>query len=59
MENYAISNITDEVVTKGRKYPIISIFAGMINIDVDGTSVLISADDKDFTFYINKEIWLW
>ena len=56
MENYAISNITDEVVTKGRKYPIISIFAGMINIDVDGTSVLISADDKDFTFYINKEI---
>ena len=56
MENYAISNITDEVVTKGKKYPIISIFAGMINIDVDGTSVLIPADDTDFTFYINKEI---
>ena len=57
MKNYAISNITDEVVTKGKKYPITSIFAGMITIDVDGTSVLIPADDTDFTFYINnKEI---
>lgn len=55
MSNYAIAKITDELVTKDRKYPIILIFAGMINIDVDGTSVLISADDKDFTFYINKE----
>lgn len=56
MSNYAIAKITDELVTKDRKYPIIAIFAGMISIDVDGKTALIPADDEDFTFCINKEI---
>ena len=56
MSNYAIAKITDELVTKDRKYPIIAVFAGMTNIDTDGRSALIPADDKDFMFCINKEI---
>lgn len=51
--NYVIANITDEQVTKGEKYPILSMHDGMINIDVHGTMICFNAEDKDFTVCLN------
>lgn len=52
--NYVIANITDEQVTKGEKYPILSMHDGMINIDVHGTMICFNAEDKDFTVCLNE-----
>lgn len=51
--NYVIANKTDEQVTKGEKYPILSMHDGMVNIDVHGTMICFNAEDKDFTVHLN------
>lgn len=51
--NYVIANKTDELITKGEKYPILSMRDGMINIDVHGTMICFNAEDKDFTVCLN------
>lgn len=51
--NYVIAKITDETVTKGEKYPILSMHDGMVNLDVHGVMVCINTEDEDFTICLH------
>lgn len=51
--NYVISNITDEIITKGQTYPIISMHDDMVHIDVDGKSICFDVNSGDVTVCLN------
>lgn len=55
MKNYAISKITDGILTKGEKYPILSGTQMMVYVDVQGKQILVGLDDTDFEFHLNVE----
>lgn len=54
-KNYAVANVTDERIVKGRSYPILSVKGRFVTIMVQGVPTGVNICDNDFTFHINEK----